>query len=238
MLGRAKSQRPRVADCPRREVLGELQQGGTTGGGRERAREEMKRIKGQSCRRSITSAATLWHHPVFKEELTRAPDAEPGWKAKKGPAFPRRRGRRCPAAGLTVGVAHREIRVLRWVQDGSAQETQRRENVQNSICLEPEEGFTPLTPIIQLLSRWFSKSAVGWSGSSLVISRREKKSRRGSAHLCTALPAGNVWLNFAKWCSVIGVHWTSLRAHAHHTPASLTVVCDEQHTVSQTSAFG
>lgn len=198
----------------------------------------MKRIKGQSCRRSITSAATLWHHPVFKEELTRAPDAEPGWKAKKGPAFPRRRGRRCPAAGLTVGVAHREIRALRWVQDGSAQETQRRENVQNSICLEPEEGFTALPPIIKLLSRWFSKSAVGWSGSSLVISRREKKSQRGSAHLCTALPAGNVWLNFAKWCSVIGVHWTSLRAHAHHTPVSLTVVCDEQHTVSQTSAFG
>lgn len=181
MLGRAKSQRPRVADRPRREILGELQQGGRgrreeKERDRERAREEMKHIKGQSCRRSITSAATLWHHPVFKEELTRAPDAEPGWKAKKGPAFPRRRGRRCPAAGLRVGAAHGEIRALRWVQDGSARETRRRQSAQNSIRLEPEGGFTALPPIMKLPSCWFSESAVGWSSSSLVISRREKKS--------------------------------------------------------------
>lgn len=37
MLGRAKSQRPRVADRPRREILGELQRRGT-GGERESER--------------------------------------------------------------------------------------------------------------------------------------------------------------------------------------------------------
>lgn len=62
VLGGAESQRPRVADCPRREILGELKACRGEGGGNN------QRLQGCSNRRSITSAVTFSHHLVFKEE--------------------------------------------------------------------------------------------------------------------------------------------------------------------------
>lgn len=66
VLGGAESQRPRVADRPRREILGELkavqrERVGGWGGNNQR-------LQGCSNPCSITSAVTFQHHLVFKEE--------------------------------------------------------------------------------------------------------------------------------------------------------------------------
>lgn len=166
----------------------------------------MKCIKGQSCWRSITSAATLWHHVVFKEELTRAPDTERGevWRSRG-----RGRGRLLLCCRIKSGRGRGGSEHC-----AGSSTVAHRKNLKNPTGLHRDAGFPALPPIIKLLSCWLSRAAVcsEWRPPR----HQSWGAQLASALLCLLGPRGSSLSDGG--CLVIGVRWTVI-------PSGVTASC-------------